>query len=75
MSFWKTITRKEDPRVYDSKDGHLVRSLKVRDFLALGVGTIVSTSIFTLPGEVAAMHTGPSVVSSNCCGSGCLCLC
>lgn len=32
MSFWKTITRKEDPRVYDSKDGHLVRSLKVRDF-------------------------------------------
>ena len=64
MSFWKTITRKEDPRVYDNKDGHLVRSLKVRDFLALGVGTIVSTSIFTLPGEVAAMHTGPSVVIS-----------
>lgn len=64
MSFWKTITRKEDPRVYNKKDGHLVRSLKVRDFLALGVGTIVSTSIFTLPGEVAAMHTGPAVVIS-----------
>lgn len=64
MSFWKTITRKEDPRVYANKDGHLVRSLKVRDFLALGVGTIVSTSIFTLPGEVAAMHTGPAVVIS-----------
>ena len=64
MSFWKTITRKEDPRVYENKDGHLVRSLKVRDFLALGVGTIVSTSIFTLPGEVAAMHTGPAVAIS-----------
>ncbi|MDO4903716.1 MAG: amino acid permease [Limosilactobacillus sp.] len=64
MSFWKTITRKEDPRVYENKDGHLVRSLKVRDFLALGVGTIVSTSIFTLPGEVAAAHTGPAVVIS-----------
>lgn len=64
MSFWKTITRKENPHVYESKDGHLVRSLKVRDFLALGVGTIVSTSIFTLPGEVAAMHTGPSVAIS-----------
>lgn len=64
MSFWKTITRKEDPRVYANKDGHLVRSLKVRDFLALGVGTIVSTSIFTLPGEVAAMHTGPAVTIS-----------
>ena len=64
MSIWKTITRKEDPAVYASKDGHLVRSLKVRDFLALGVGTIVSTSIFTLPGEVAAMHTGPAVAIS-----------
>ena len=64
MSFWKTITRKEDPQVYANKDGHLVRSLKVRDFLALGVGTIVSTSIYTLPGEVAAMHTGPAVAIS-----------
>ena len=64
MSLWKTITRKEDPRVYENKDGHLVRSLKVRDFLALGVGTIVSASIFTLPGEVAAMHTGPAVAIS-----------
>ena len=64
MSFWKTITRKEDPQVYANKDGHLVRSLKVRDFLALGVGTIVSASIFTIPGEVAAMHTGPAVAIS-----------
>lgn len=58
------MNRKEDPRVYENKDGHLVRSLKVRDILALGVGTIVSASIFTLPGEVAAMHTGPAVAIS-----------
>ena len=64
MGFWKTITRKEDPSVYQDKDSHLIRSLRVRDFLALGVGTIVSTSIFTLPGEVAAMHTGPAVAIS-----------
>lgn len=64
MSFWKTITRKEDPQVYENKDSHLVRSLRVRDFLALGVGTIVSASIFTLPGEVAALHTGPAVAIS-----------
>ena len=64
MSFWKTITCKEDPNVYQDKDSHLVRTLRVRDFLALGVGTIVSTSIFTLPGEVAAMHTGPAVAIS-----------
>lgn len=32
--------------------------------MALGVGTIVSTSIFTLPGVVAANHAGPAVVFS-----------
>ena len=42
------LTQKEDPSIYQSKDGHLKRTLRVRDFLALGVGTIVSTSIFTL---------------------------
>lgn len=64
MNLWKKMNRKEDPSTYRKKDGHLIRSLKVRDFLALGVGTIVSTSIFTLPGEVAAMHTGPAVAIS-----------
>ncbi|MCZ3394283.1 amino acid permease, partial [Enterococcus faecium] len=43
---------------------HLTRTLVVKDFLALGVGTIVSTSIFTLPGVVAAQHAGPAVVLS-----------
>lgn len=64
MNLWKTMNRKEDPSIYQEKDGHLIRTLKVRDFLALGVGTIVSTSIFTLPGEVAALHTGPAVAIS-----------
>lgn len=61
MNLWQKMNRKEDPKIYENKDGHLVRSLKVKDILALGVGTIVSASIFTLPGEVAAMHTGPAV--------------
>ncbi|MCT6820770.1 MAG: amino acid permease [Lactobacillus panisapium] len=64
MNLWKKMNRKENPSIYQEKDGHLVRTLKVRDFLALGVGTIVSTSIFTLPGEVAALHTGPAVAIS-----------
>ena len=63
-SFKEKIFRKEDPNVYERKDAHLVRSLRVRDFLALGVGTIVSTSIFTLPGVVAAEHAGPAVALS-----------
>ena len=63
-SLKEKIFLKEDPNVYEDKDAHLVRSLRVRDFLALGVGTIVSTSIFTLPGVVAAEHAGPAVALS-----------
>ena len=64
MNIWKRMTMKEDPSTYEIKDAHLARTLRVRDFLGLGVGTIVSASIFTLPGEVAAQHTGPAVVIS-----------
>lgn len=56
--------RKEDPKVYQTKDADFNKVLGVRDFLALGVGTIVSTSIFTLPGLVAARHAGPAVTLS-----------
>lgn len=61
MSFTHNFLRREDPSVYQDKDSHLARVLGVKDFLALGVGTIVSTSIFTLPGVVAAQHAGPAV--------------
>ncbi len=64
INTWKKMTRKEDPEVYKSKDEHLMQVLEVKDFLALGVGTIVSTSIFTLPGVVAAQHAGPAVALS-----------
>ncbi len=64
MSLWKTMTRREDPSVYQDKDGHLKRTLTTKDFIGLGVGTIVSTSIFTLPGEIAAVHAGPAVALS-----------
>ncbi|MEY8537738.1 amino acid permease [Lactococcus muris] len=49
---------------YSQKDKRLEQKLGVKDFLALGVGTIISTSIFTLPGIVAAKFAGPAVVFS-----------
>lgn len=55
---------KVDPAFYVAKDKHLTQSLGVKDFLALGVGTIISTSIFTLPGTVAANYAGPSIIFS-----------
>lgn len=64
MKLLDKLFYRHSPQKYELKDGHLERSLKVKDLLSLGVGMIVSTSIFTLPGEVAAMHTGPAVVIS-----------
>ncbi|URL61954.1 amino acid permease [uncultured bacterium] len=55
------MMRKTNPAVYSKKDSHMKRTLRIRDFLALGIGTIVSTAIFTLPGIVAAKHAGPAV--------------
>lgn len=63
-NLFKRMNRKEDPSVYEQKDSNLVRSLTTKDFLALGVGTIVSTAIFTLPGIVAANNAGPAVTIS-----------
>lgn len=79
-SFFKNLTRKEDPTIYQNKDGHLKRTLRVRDFLALGVGTIVSTAIFTLPGVVAIEHAGPLcciiiLTCGDCCRFSCLLIC
>ncbi|WP_251943712.1 amino acid permease [Staphylococcus sp. Marseille-Q5304] len=61
MNILKRMFQRPDVSLFQNKDAHLERTLRVRDFLALGVGTIVSTAIFTLPGVVAADHTGPSV--------------
>ena len=63
-NFFKRLFAKEDPSVYQKKDAHLIQVLTVKDFLALGVGTIVSPSIFTLPGVVAANYAGPAVAIS-----------
>ena len=63
-NIWKRMLAKEDPSVYKAKDAHLLQVLTTKDFLALGVGTIVGTAIFTLPGVVAAKYAGPAVALS-----------
>lgn len=63
-NLFKRMNRKEDPSVYEEKDAKMKRTLTTKDFLALGVGTIVSTAIFTLPGIVAADYAGPAVTIS-----------
>ncbi len=75
----KRLTLKEDPSIYEDKDSHLARVLTVKDFLALGVGTIVSTSIFTYPEWwLRTMRACGSLLihrRSHRCRPGCICLC
>ena len=52
---------KEDPATYQLKDGSLSPTLTTLDLIGLGTGMVVGTAIFTLPGIVAAEHTGPAV--------------
>ncbi|KRK57531.1 APC family permease [Fructilactobacillus fructivorans] len=61
-NIWKKMNEKVNFHFYMAKDKNLEKTLTVKDFLALGLGTILSTSIFTLPGIVAAKYTGPAVV-------------
>lgn len=58
------MNEKADFNSFEKKDQKLDKKLTVKDFLALGVGSILASSIFTLPGIVAANYTGPAVIIS-----------
>ena len=59
--FIQRLLWKQDPALYRSKDAKLTPSLRTIDLVGLGTGMVVGTAIFTLPGIVAAEHTGPAV--------------
>lgn len=42
-------------------DARLTRHLNARDLVALGIGAVIGTGIFILPGHEAAQHAGPAV--------------
>ena len=44
-----------------SSDAQLERNLTTKDLIGLGVGTVIGTGIFILPGHEAALHAGPAV--------------
>lgn len=56
--------QKAQTKDFAQADSHLKKELGVKDILALGLGVVVSTAIFTLPGIVAATHAGPAVAIS-----------
>lgn len=55
------IFRKESVSSFIESDKRLHRTLKTKDLLGLGIGAVIGTGIFILPGHEAASHAGPAV--------------
>lgn len=58
------IFRKESLDRYLGADKKFVKSLTAFDLVAMGVGAVIGTGIFILPGTVAAKTAGPGVTLS-----------
>ena len=58
------IMRKESLDRYLGVDKHFVKSMTAIDLMALGIGAVIGTGIFILPGTVAANSAGPGVTLS-----------
>lgn len=54
----------EDLLYQNNSESHFKKTLSAFDLILLGVGAIVGTGIFILPGTVAATHSGPAIVFS-----------
>lgn len=57
----KNVFKKESVENYLEADSRLTKTLGARDLLALGIGAVIGTGIFILPGHEAALHAGPAV--------------
>ncbi|MEY8441049.1 amino acid permease [Lactobacillaceae bacterium 24-114] len=55
------IFRKESLDQYLGADKLFVKSMNARDLMAIGIGTVIGTGIFILPGTIAAKQAGPGV--------------
>ncbi|MCM0582468.1 amino acid permease [Weissella diestrammenae] len=64
MKLFQRIFKQESREVYMQSDSHFAKTLGAKDLLSLGVGTVIGTGIFILPGTVAATQAGPAIVLS-----------
>ena len=55
------IFRKENLDRYLGADKLFVKTMNARDLMAIGIGTVIGTGIFILPGTIAAKQAGPGV--------------
>ncbi|MBS9336999.1 APC family permease [Fructobacillus parabroussonetiae] len=55
------IFKKESVSSYMQADAKLKKTLRTKDLIGLGIGAVIGTGIFILPGNEAATHAGPAV--------------
>ena len=64
MGIRQRIFQKENLSRYLQKDSQFERTLSAIDLIALGIGAVIGTGIFILPGTVAATKAGPGIILS-----------
>ncbi len=61
---FSNLFRKESLDRYLERDNRFVKTLSAFDLMALGIGAVIGTGIFILPGTVAATTSGPGIILS-----------
>lgn len=64
MSFWQRVLQKDSVEHYIQGDQKLTPFLDGKDLVLMGVGAVIGTGIFIIPGTVSATTTGPAIVIS-----------
>ena len=64
MNFKERVFRKESLARYLDSDKKFSKQLGASDLITMGIGIVIGTGIFILPGTVAAMHSGPAIILS-----------
>jgi len=60
----KKIFKKADYKQYIADDSHFSKTLTKNNLIAMGIGSIIGTGIFILPGIVAYSTSGPAITIS-----------
>ncbi|KRM13039.1 amino acid permease [Paucilactobacillus suebicus] len=61
---FSNLFRKESLDRYLERDNRFAKTLSAFDLMALGIGAVIGTGIFILPGTVAATTSGPGIILS-----------
>lgn len=64
MSLLSKVNRKTSLSKFIDRDENLKRTIDTKDLIMMGIGAVIGTGIFILPGTVAATTAGPGIILS-----------